>query len=164
MSRFSNSRKQCFLDQVPTASLDSPTDLLSQRSKFNFAYMDFNQKAGQRFEDWSGVQLEKLLNKLHEYSKEPLSHWEKERIGKKGNTVLEIYSKFPLRSDFIHPKHVPHQVKWGRFRLESSVRLIGFVIPHTYNQKEQGSTGHHFDCNTFYVTFLDAHHCFYKNR
>ncbi len=41
-------------------------------------------------------------------------------IGKSGR-VLSIYGAFPARSDLVHPKHVPHQVKWGDFVLIGQV-------------------------------------------
>lgn len=161
MNQFRNRKKDSFLKSIPTASLDSDSDCLSKKCKFNFAYMDFNQPAGQKFKDWSQGQLSKLLDKLHSYSKETLKYWTNERIGSKANKVLEIYGNFPKNSEFTHPKHVPHQVTWARFRLESSVRLIGFVLPQEYDKKKHPQMNFYFDCNTFYVVFLDANHKFY---
>lgn len=73
--------------------------------------------------------------------------------------------KMILRKDanLIFPKHVPHQVSWARFRLESDNRLIGFVIPEEYHKKENIYTKEYFDCNTFYIVFLDNTHRFYKS-
>lgn len=160
MSSFGNKRASSFLESIPTSSIDNETDTLTRRSKFNFSYFDV-QSAGQDFGDWSQSQLKKLLDKLKDYSKEPLSHWTKERIGKSG-TVLAIYGDFPKSSEFAHPKHVPHQARWGRFRLEQSVRLVGFVLPDSYHGKAHPKTKECFDCNVFYVVFLDLDHKFYK--
>ncbi|HCY64116.1 MAG TPA: hypothetical protein DHV59_15100 [Oxalobacteraceae bacterium] len=154
-----NSRKIGFLASIPQASIDLDSDTLAQRCKFNFSYF-CKQPAGQSFDQWDAGQLVKLLDKLKEYSVMPLSHWQNQRVGKSG-TVLAIYGAFPKKSDFEHPKHVPHQAQWGRFRLEQSVRLIGFTLPQEFHEKMH-NCGSRFDCNTFYVVFLDAHHCFYK--
>jgi hypothetical protein len=85
-------------------------------------------------------------------------------IGKGGGTVLSIYGAFPQKSKFCHPKHVPHQVCWGRFRLDFSGRLVGFILPAEYDGKYHAKTGKRFDCNTFYVVFLDANHSFYIGK
>lgn len=162
MKRIRNSKKESFLSSIPTASLDSDGDDLTKRCKFNFSYLDSTQKAGQKIEDWSLSELQKLFDKLHQYSRESLKYWQKQPIGSGRNHVLEIYKKFPVRSDFQHPKHVPHQVLWSRFRLEGSVRLVGFVVPDDYDNKRHKKTQQCFDCNTFYVVFLDAEHRFYK--
>ncbi len=164
MSKSSNTKKEAFLNSIPTASIDSENDQLTTKCKFNFAYIDFTQTIGQSFEDWDRHQLTQLLNKLNLYSKESLEYWSKLRIGKKGNTVLEIYGDFPDNSDFKHPKHVPHQALWARFRLESAVRLVGFVLPEKYHQIKHPATSLYFDCNTFYVVFLDANHRFYITK
>lgn len=161
MKKIKNSKKNSFLDSLPTASIDLKTDTLTSRCKFNFSYMDFAQTAGQKFEDWPKEQLSKLLKKLCDYSKETLEYWQQQRVGAKNNKVLEIYGGFPINSDFVHPKHVPHQVLWGRFRLEQKVRFVGFILPEDYHNKENKHTGYHFDGNTFYAVFLDANHRFY---
>ena len=156
-----NWRKQKFLDDFPQASIELSDDTLAQRCKFNFSYF-CKQAAGQNFDEWTHEQLVKLLNKLSEYSREPLSYWAKQKIGKSGS-VLALYGAFPARSDFSHPKHVPHQAYWARFRLEQAVRLVGFVLPVAYDQTPHAN-GAVFDCNTFYVVFLDAEHKFYKTE
>ena len=126
--------------------------------------MDFSQSAGQEFNDWSKDQLVKLLNKLKNYSAEPLTYWltQSQRVGRRSHNVLEIYGDFPVKSEFQHPKHVPHQAQWARFRVENLVRLIGFVIPREFSLKVHGQTKVFFDCNTFYAVFLDKDHKFYK--
>jgi hypothetical protein len=161
MTKSSNARKEAFLSSIPTVSIETPDDKLTVKCKFNFAYMDFSQSAGQSFEEWDKNKLSQLLNKLHYYSKESLEFWTKQRIGAKNNNILEIYGSFPNKSDFKHPKHVPHQALWARFRLESSVRLVGFMLPIKYKQLKHPTTEIYFDCNTFYVVFLDANHKFY---
>jgi hypothetical protein len=160
MSGFENKRKGRFLETIPLASIEVHDDTLTKRCKFNFSYF-LKQAAGQSFDEWDHGQLIKLLCKLKDYSVESLNHWKKQPIGKKSGHVLEIYGGFPKTSDFILPKHVPHQAEWGRFRLESAVRLVGFVVPSSYANKLH-SCGERFDCNTFYVVFLDMNHVFYK--
>ncbi len=133
---FDNSRKTDFLSGIPQASLDSKHDLTTVRCKFNFHYMDFTQSVGQKFSDWKYSQLKNLLDKFKIFSREPLTFWENERGGSGNNNWLEIYGNFPLRSKFTHPKFVPHQARWGRFRIGDHLRLIGFTIPLSYNEKK----------------------------
>ena len=160
---FGNSKKDSFIAGIPICSLDSATNKLTEKCKFNFAYFD-KQAAGQDFHEWPEGKLHKLLNKLKEYSAESLKHWTFQPVGSSG-TVLEIYGAFPKgKSDFTHPAHVPHQAQWGRFRLDSATRLVGFVVPHEYHGTAHVQTGERFDGNTFYVVFLDAGHRFYKTE
>ena len=172
MSEFKSKSKDAFLSSIPTVSIDKKEDLLTSRCKFNFHYMDFSQAAGQKFEDWTHKQLSELLNKLKNYCERSLFYWSQQPIGKgkshgkKRNKVLEIYGNFPPKSKtlFKHPMHVPHQAKWARFRLESDSRLAGFVIPPEYDGMEHNGTKKRFDCNTFYVVFLDQNHKFYNSN
>lgn len=161
MSGYKNSRKERFLDGCIQASIDLPTDDLATRCKFNFSY--FEKQAGQAFAELSHEQLVKLLEKLRDYSRQSLKHWRQQSIGSSG-AVLAVYGKFPAKSAFCHPKHVPHQAQWARFRLESAVRLVGFIVPNEYDGREQNTAGERFDCNTFYVVFLDANHEFYQSE
>ncbi len=165
MKIFRNTQKTEFLKSIPTASLDSKDDKLASKMKFNFSYIDTTQEAGQNIEDWSEGQLHKFFKKLIDYSRENIEYWKNIRIGsgKKRNSVCVIYGNFPSNSLFKHPKNVPHQVLWGRFRLEHSVRLIGFVVPNEYHEKRHDGNGKLFDKNTFYVVFLDSLHNFYRN-
>lgn len=162
MTGFENSKKTGFLNRIPTSSIESESDRISQRCKFNFSYF-CTQPAGQSFDDWTELQVRNLLDKFTHYSKESLKHWEKQSIGKSGS-VLAIYGAFPAKSDFSHPPHVPHEVLWGRFRLDHSMRLVGFVIPEKFDGKTQAGSGKAFDSNTFYIVFLDRDHRFWKGK
>ncbi len=106
----------------------------------------------------------KLLNKLKDYTRESLDYWTHQRVGGGGLKVLEEYKDFPRNSDFIHPKHIPHQASWARFRLEQRVRLVGFMIPNEYEGKEVVKYGMKYSRNIFYVVFLDKDHRFYKTE
>ena len=161
MKKFDNSSKDKFLSQFPIASIDSEKDLLTARCKFNFSYFEV-QPSGQNFSDLDQVRLAGLFEKLKEYSKESLDYWRNQRVGKSG-TVFSIYGKFPSRSEFTLPRHIPHQAEWGRFRLDLSFRLCGFSIPKSHDAKVHIGTGRIFCSNTFYVVFLDENHCFYKS-
>lgn len=159
----SNSRRDAFLAAIPQTSLDNNEDKLSEKCKFNFAYFDNNQESGQHFSDWTGEELSKLLDKLKDFSRETLLYWTRQPIGsgRHRSNVFEVYDSFPTNSDFVHPVYVPHQAKWARFRLEQSVRLVGFVIPDEYNDVAHSGTRVRFDTNTFYIVFLDKDHRFY---
>lgn len=154
--KYKNSQARNFLDSIPTVSIESDADTLSAKCKFNFAYFT-EQPAGQTFGEWSKNQQTELLHKLKEYSKESLPYWIAQR-------VLVVYGTFPKKSDFTHPKSVPFEAQWARFRLESAVRLVGFLIPGEFHQKEHPKTKCYFDKNTFYVVFLDQNHLFYKTE
>lgn len=153
-SKFKSKGKDSFINSLAhKASVDADDDTLAAKCKFNFAYFDV-QPAGQSFEDWTKDNLSSLLNKLKEYSKQSLMYWI-------AQDVLSIYGGFPKKSDFTHPKHVPHQAQWATFRVEQAVRLAGFTLPGELDGKVQHSTKHLFDSNTFYVVFLDQNHRFY---
>lgn len=166
MSGFKNTKKEEFLKKLPSTSLEGETNDLTSRSKFNFSYFDEGQAAGQKFHEWSHEQLTKLLNKLKEYSRDSLDHWQRQYIGsgKHRSQVLAVYDQFPRVSDFEHPKHVPYEAMWARFRIEWDVRLIGFIVPTSLHKKSHPKTGQLFDANTFYLVFLDANHKFYKTE
>lgn len=163
MKSFENSAKLSFLASLPTSSLEAEDDTHARRCKFNFSYFETQPKAGQDFSAWDHAKLIEFFTKLKEYGREPLSYWEKMPVGKSGS-VLAIYGAFPARSLFTAPKHVPNQARWGRFRLDLTGRLCGFVVPHTYDGKPHPKSGFRFDCNTFYVVFLDMNHDFYKGK
>ncbi len=134
------------------------SDILEVKGKlsFSFKYFDGSQAAGQDFKDWSCEQKTKLLEKLRDYSRESKQYWCNQRVGSGGLKILAIYGEFPRNSDFTKPLHVPDNVKWSRFRLESAVRLIGFFI----DEEEAASKG--LSTDIFYVVFLDKDHRFYK--
>lgn len=160
MNLFSNKKKDKFLESVPTESVVASTSTHAARSKFNFSYFS-EHPAGQALEDLSADNLRQLYAKLQHFSKEPLSYWKTMKVGKSGR-MLSIYGGFPSKSDFSHPPHVPHEAEWGRFRLDFSFRLVGFVVPDHLDGRTQNSTGALFDSNTFYVVFFDRDHRFYK--
>ena len=162
MSKFKSPLKDRFLAEIPTASMDLDDCSLTKRCKFNFSYFE-KQPASQEFSEWSDEERVKLLEKLRDYSREPLTYWMTQPAGKRG-TVLSIYGKFPSKSEMVHPRHVPHQAQWGRFRLDWSGRLCGFVVPKDRDGKAHPQTGVRFDTNTFYVVFLDRDHRFYSTE
>lgn len=162
MSRFGNSRRDKFLADLPDASFDGEADTLTKRSKFNFSYF-LSDPPGQGFNDWTHSQLVKLLDKLKDYSRESLAYWENQHCGAAGR-VLSIYGGFPSKSAFAHPKAVPSEARWARFRLEQSVRLVGFVVPTSLDGRAHSVTKKCFCSNTFYVVFLDRDHQFYQTE
>lgn len=159
---FGNNRKATFLDKLPTISLE--TGEIVERCKFNFSYFDNSQPQGQDFVDWELHGLTKLMDKLKNYSGSSLEYWRHQRAGAGSLKVFEIYGKFPAKSEFKHPKHVPHDVSWARFRLENLVRLIGFVVPKDLKCIDASKLKAPFDSNTFYVVFLDETHKFYLSE
>ncbi|MDZ4333477.1 MAG: hypothetical protein U1A62_07410 [Pseudomonas sp.] len=159
-----NSHRDAFINALATDSIRS-CDIAS-RLKFNFSYFDGSQEPGLDIADFDNLFAVGLIDKMKAFSRSPLSYWQKERVGAGGLKVLEIYGKFPTRSEFTHPKHVPHDVLWGRFRLDNMARLIGFVLPAEYSNTACEKHKFNYDCNTFYVVFVDLEHKFYcvENR
>lgn len=158
MSKRNNPAKTKFLQQFPEKTIETEAEKFNNRLRFSLAYFDYSQEPAQNFEDWTHEQLAKLLHKLKHYSNEPKEYWMNQRVGAGSLRVLEIYGSFPKRSEFIHPKHVPIDVSWARFRLESDMRLIGFLIPA--NSADVAAEA----MNTFFITFLDQQHKFYVSE
>lgn len=167
---FLSPRKNAFLSSLPKDSIS--TSDITTRCKFNFSYLDISQEWSSDFIDLNTCsgqsKLLKLIDKIKEFSRQPLNHWEKQPIGKgkqggkgKRQSCLEIYGDFPQNSGFSHPPHVPDDVLWGRFRIDNETRLAGFIIPKEFDGKlsEHGIV---YDLNTFYVVFLDENHKFYQ--
>jgi hypothetical protein len=158
MNRRKNPAKTQFLQKFPETTIETESSKLNNRLRFSFAYFDYAQEPAQNFEDWSREQLARLLHKLQHYSVEPKEYWMNQRVGAGSLKVLEIYGSFPKKSDFTHPKHVPIDVNWARFRLESDMRLIGFLIPPNTDGIAMAAV------NTFFIVFLDQSHRFYLSE
>jgi hypothetical protein len=157
--KYQNSRQKKFIENFPSTSIESNSNNITQKCKFNFSYYT-EEKGNANFEALTVEQLLKLLHKLKDYSRENLSYWKIQPIGHGKGRVLKLYDRFPPISEFDHPRHVPFEVVWGRFRLEDDFRLAGFVIPTEFHGREHQTTREKFDCNTFYVVFIDPDHQF----
>jgi hypothetical protein len=163
MTSFKNKGKNKFLSEILTASIDLASDTLASRCKFNFSYFTV-QPGSQDFIDLNVNELRKLFEKLKEYSRQPLTYWRTCPIGRSSGNVFDEYGRFPEKSDFYHPKSVPHQAMWGRFRLESATRLCGFTVPNSYHKTLHVNNRDYFCSNTFYIVFFDRDHKFYKTN
>lgn len=167
MSKAKNRKKESFLAKIPEIGIDESN--IHERCKFNFSYFDSSQ-VGQSFADWNKVagidSLQNLMEKVVNYTTNTLDYWNNQRVGGGSLKVFEIYEGFPAKSEFTHPRHVPHDVLWARFRMGNKVRLIGFVIPEVECNKVKDCGGKpiSLDRNTFYVVFLDKDHVFYKTE
>ena len=77
-----------------------------------------------------------------------------------------IYDNFPIpaKTDFKEPRNVPLEARWARFRLGGKIRLVGFIIPETYHDREHETTKMRWDINTFYIVFLDENHRFWHDE
>jgi hypothetical protein len=161
-----NSLSNQFVRSIPETIIE--TSKINTKCKFNLSYFDENQPAGQKFSDWTlntGISsLTNLLTKLKEYTQQPLNYWKNERVGGGGLKILEYYGDFPKKSDFNHPRHVPSDACWARFRLGNKVRLVGFVISKDSIKNLTDDEQKKYDRNTFYVVFLDKEHAFYKTE
>lgn len=157
-----NSHKTRFLVELPTSSVESGD--LAERCKFNFSYYDGSQEPAVEISDLDHLFLVELLEKLRHFSRFKLSHWLHERAGSGGLKILSLYGAFPVSSDFKHPRNVPHDIRWARFRLDNMTRLIGFVVPAENSNLPSKNKDFLYDVNTFYVVFVDKDHRFYKNE
>lgn len=161
-SKFKNNKAASFLEALPVISVESCG--LIGRCKFNFSYLDLSQPLAKPATELAGEFLTALMGKLKNYSAHPLRYWLHQRVGGGSRTILEIYKKFPAPSEFTHPVSVPHDVEWARFRMEGAVRLAGFLVPSSLNNKLCAERQYSFCTNTFYVVFVDLEHGFYKGK
>ncbi|KAB0303895.1 hypothetical protein F2Z80_08070 [Vibrio fortis] len=156
-----NSRRDRFLEEAPKDGIENSD--IATRSSFNFSYFS-PTNGGQTFDDWSKVAgsatLLSLCKKLVDYTGSPLSYWETQRAGAGGLKVLSYYKQFPTGTVFKKPNSIPHDVRWGRFRLGNKVRLAGFSIP-TQLDGQLDDKGRRLSSNIFYVVYLDKEHEFY---
>ncbi|WP_025564784.1 hypothetical protein [Psychromonas sp. SP041] len=164
---FSNNKlSNSFVDSLPETIIE--VSKIETKCKFNLSYFDSNQLVAQDFSDWSYntgcSSLTNLLHKFKEYTEQSLNYWKNQRTGGGGLKVLEYYGDFPNNSDFKHPKHVPADAHWARFRLGNKVRLVGFVISKSSIKNLSDDAQKKYDHNTFYVVFLDRDHKFYKTE
>ncbi|WPN52433.1 hypothetical protein QMK52_26640 [Pseudomonas sp. P9_2] len=162
MSRHSkNPRRVSFLDSFVEIKLSNGD--IRERCRFNFSYFDDTQLHASAFSSLSTEEMSSFFEKLRHYSKSSLNFWRNERCGgARGLRVLADYDSFPENSDFTHPKFVPIDARWGRFRMENFTRLVGFTIPGLLGSEAPKKDGFPFDMNTFYIVFIDLNHRFYK--
>lgn len=161
-SKFKQNKKRVSkLDELKkTTSLNNNTDELTKRCKFNFYY--FNKHcAGQDFSEWEHSNLVKLLECLKEFSAYSLNYWKSQ-----GCSTYTVYDFFPIeaKTDFKEPINVPVEARWARFKLNGKIRLIGFTVPESYDDKEHSKTKKRWDANTFYIVFLDQNHRFWHSE
>ncbi|MES2556525.1 MAG: hypothetical protein V4604_10265 [Bacteroidota bacterium] len=161
MSKFGNKKKESFLSTMATSSLCDDNCSIVTKAKFNFKYFNCDQKPYSTcIEELNEKEKIDFFTKLKEYSKESLAHWQRTGIGKNRYSVLEVYGKFPNKSNFKHLPFVPHDVLWARFRMNQDARIIGFICPE--NVMCENGKNCEFDTNTFYVVFIDLNHNFYS--
>lgn len=155
-SKYQNSHTKEFTENYPEHIVE--TTNIASFVKFNFDFLDVNQTdAGfDRLDSLDDKNRLMLLEKIKEFSGASRFDWE-------SNRRLVIYENIPRGSKAKHPKHVPSDVCWARFRLEGGFRLIGFFIPDSLDKKSYKLSGreYFFDRNTFYAVFLDPNHNFY---
>ncbi|MCI5123238.1 MAG: hypothetical protein D3925_01860 [Candidatus Electrothrix sp. AR5] len=160
-NRFPNQHRSNKLrDLAELLGLQDEISNLTERCAFNFSYFDCSQEAGVDFCILSEVQQRNLVQSLVDYSKNSLSYWDCQ------GDIFVVYDTFPSKNktDFFHPKHVPHDVCWCRFRLAGKFRLVGFTVPKKLHEQRHGKTQELYNSNTFYVVFLDPNHNFWKSK
>jgi hypothetical protein len=153
--RRKNNAKERFLSRFPNTLIENHVDRLLNYISFSFQYFDISQEPSSSFSDMTKEQLVKFLEKLKNYTCNTLKYWIRQPIGSHRQNVLEIYKDFPRKSEFTHPKNVPVDVWWARFRLEGDMRLIGFLLP------DEIATEKKLNKNVFYIVFIDEKHKFY---
>lgn len=159
MKKFTNnSLKKKFLEQFPTISLENSD--IKDRCKFNLSFFDDSQQYASSFASLRPDVLTDIVNKIKAYTRNDLNYWRNQRTGGHGLKILADYETFPKKSNFTHPKFVPHDVSWCRFRMENLSRLIGFTVPGSQIDRTN-KTFPDYDLNTFYLVFIDLDHNFY---
>jgi hypothetical protein len=153
-----NKAKDKFLSSFPDLLVINRINEFKLNISFNFSYFDYSQGPSSSYKNLKHEQLIKYLEKLKYYSANNKSYWAQQKIGSHKNNVLEIYKDFPRKSEFVHPKNIPLDVWWARFRLESDFRLIGFFIP------DEIASENCLNNNIFYIVFIDEKHKFYLQK
>lgn len=157
MSKFKkNAKKDRFLKLFPETSIGNCD--IESRFKINFSFFDDSQEYGSGFSGLEAGALADIIEKIRAYTRHDLNYWRHRRCGSHGLKIFADYGAFPTNSKFIHPKSVPYDVNWCRFRMENLSRLIGFTIP-AHLESKNGSLP--YDANTFYLVFIDLQHKFY---
>lgn len=103
------------------------------------------------------MELKELIDLFEDIkltSSDTLKRWRQTGVGKNRYSKLEVYGEYPSKSDFICPRAIPSHACWARIRINSNVRLVGFLLPD-----ENGSPEF---LDTFFVVFYDPTHSFYK--
>lgn len=162
---FKNQKSKKFLSSfVDTITLDKCG--IENYAKFNFHFFDKTEILSKSFDEIDASLLRIIVNKLKDYSGKSLHTWKTIGCGARRRGTLAIYGQFPSHSEFNCPAHVPNDVLWGRFRINSTVRLIGFVIPDDMNGKSYDTKGRkmYLCTNTFYIVFIDLDHKFYPMK
>ena len=154
---FQNSRAKSKLSEFTKAAASMHIPDIAGRSKFNFSYFT-RQEPGVDFSDLDDVRLKHLLEKLKHFSRKPLLELRKER-----NALFIVYTNWPQNSSFTKPSHISERVHWARFRLGSTLRLVGFIVPDDIDGTKD-ENGVLYDRNTFYVVFVDPDHKFWPTE
>jgi hypothetical protein len=104
-----------------------------------FSFRDFDQTQGQTFAEWQDIRLlDRMLDKLKEYSKKTVSEAQK--------ASFTVYDRFPPKSEFKPPQFIPENVKWASLHIQGKECIAGHLMD-----------------NTFYVVFLDKNHRFWPS-
>lgn len=166
MRKFNNSKKTKFLSdktkeaeiEVEKKSCTSESNDISSRLKFNLSYFR-PETPGYDFSNLNSDESCYIINKIKEYSRQSLLYWQSERSYSK-------YDLFPDHSEFDEPENIPSDIDWGRFRIGSRKRIVGFTIKQIHHGKEVNINGKNYflDYNTFYIVFLDMDHKFYPTQ
>ena len=159
-----NKRRDNFLNTLPLNGIEDSK--IGGKCSFNFSYFS-PDKGGQEWSQWNNDNavdsLSNLMVKVSQFTAEPLSYWEHQKIKGGRLNILEYYGPFPEKSKFERPRCVPHDARWGRFRLSAKVRLVGFSVPAELIGKTDVDNNR-LCKNIFYVVFLDKDHEFWPTK
>ncbi len=161
--KYQNSRTLQYINDYPETIVE--TAGIAPLLKFNLKFLEVNQKdvGFCALEDLTDSDREMQLDKMKWFSTESRFTWETKPTGRGERPLLVVYDNIPGKSKAKHPKNVPSDVSWARFRLEGRFRLVGFFIPDSLDKCPYKANGreYYYDRNTFYVVFLDPNHNFY---
>ena len=135
--RSHSGRKENIRNERQTTETEEP------KLVFKFKDFDDTQKIGQSFEDWQKNEiLSILMKRFQQLSQKTLKE-------AKTDGSVKFYDKFPSVSEFMYPKHIAPDVRWGVIKqiTGQKARVVGYIID-----------------NVFYIVFLDMDHKFWPTK
>lgn len=137
---------------------------ISNRMTFNFHYFDNTQFFKKSYSSLTAEEFLRLGQQLIDLSEKSILEWSKERMASRNSSKFRSYGEFPDNSKYVPPKNIPEYAEWVAFRLGSTLRLCGFIVPAEHNGKRPNNEKHELCSNTFYVVFYDHDHGFYLTK
>lgn len=116
---------------------------LNKPRKLVFGLSLLDNSQGQDYEDWEEYKLlSKALSRIQGICSMTVDE------AKQSQLIKEYGPGIPDGSGFTKPKHIPEDTSWCSIRIQSKVRVIGFIESNYI----------------FQIVFLDKEHEFYPSK